>query len=180
VSPPKAAERIIWAVEKLAVGPEDRLLEVGCGHGVAVSLVCERLDGGSIVAIDRSPKMIEAATRRNAEHVAAGKASFQTASLHEADFGGARFDKIFAIHVAALVRGQAERELRIVRELQTDGGRLYLFDQPLAADRAQELAESAAGVLESHGFTTDAVIVEELRGATATCVVARTGHRVST
>ena len=132
------------------------------------------------MAIDRSPKMIEAATGRNAEHVAAGKAAFQTASLHEADFGGARFDKIFAIHVAAFVRGQPARELGIVKELLTDDGRLYLFDQPLAADRAQELAESAAGVLESHGFTTDAVIVEEFSGATATCVVARTGHRVST
>lgn len=174
---PKAAERIVWAVETLGVEPEDRLLEVGCGHGVAVSLVCERLEGGRIVAIDRSQKMIEMAAKRNGGCVASGKASLQTASLHDADFGGARFDKIFAIHVAAFVRGQPERELGIVRELLVDGGRLYLFDQPLAAHRAQELAKSASGVLESHGFTTDAVIVEERTGATVSCVIARSGHR---
>lgn len=68
----KASERFVWAVDTLEVRPADRLLEVGCGHGVAVSLVCERLTTGTITAIDRSPKMIEMATRRNREHVDAG------------------------------------------------------------------------------------------------------------
>jgi len=56
-----ASERLAWVVDTLAPGPEDRVLEVGCGHGVAVSLVCRRLTSGRVVAIDRSPKMIEAA-----------------------------------------------------------------------------------------------------------------------
>src|SRR5215218_2696399 len=60
----KASERFVWAVDTLEVRPADRLLEVGCGHGVAVSLVCERLTTGTITAIDRSPKMIEMAKPR--------------------------------------------------------------------------------------------------------------------
>ena len=70
----KAAERLVWAVDTLAVRPTDRLMEIGCGHGVAVSLVCEKLSGGSILAIDRSPTMIEMAAKRNREYVAAGMA----------------------------------------------------------------------------------------------------------
>jgi cyclopropane fatty-acyl-phospholipid synthase-like methyltransferase len=47
------ADRILWAVEMLAVDPSDRLLEIGCGVGSSVSFICNRLIDGTITAIDR-------------------------------------------------------------------------------------------------------------------------------
>jgi len=76
-----SSERIAWAVERLGIRPRHRVLEAGCGHGVAVSLIAERLDGGVVLAIDRSPRMIEAATRRNAARIAAGVVALQQAEL---------------------------------------------------------------------------------------------------
>src|ERR671925_420885 len=91
----KASERFVWAVDTLEVRPADRLLEVGCGHGVAVSLVCERLTTGTITAVDRSPKMIEMATRRNREHVDAGRAVLEAIAPERArDLGNELADRL--------------------------------------------------------------------------------------
>jgi protein-L-isoaspartate O-methyltransferase len=39
----RASERLSWAAGVVAPSPSDRVLEVGCGHGVLVSLLAERL-----------------------------------------------------------------------------------------------------------------------------------------
>ncbi|HUG83628.1 MAG TPA: methyltransferase domain-containing protein, partial [Euzebya sp.] len=52
-------DRIRWAVQLLDVSAEDRVLEIGCGAGVAVRLIADRLShGGEITAIDRSATAI--------------------------------------------------------------------------------------------------------------------------
>src|SRR3954468_23847212 len=113
----KASERFVWAVDTLEVRPADRLLEVGCGHGVAVSLVCERLTTGTITAIDRSPKMIEMATRRNREHVDAGRAVLEAIALEDEHLGDRHFARAQALALSrGLRRARAGRglcELRV-------------------------------------------------------------------
>jgi len=170
-----AAERLVWAVESLGVQPDDRVLEIGCGHGVAVSLVCERLDGGSVLGVDRSAKMIGMAARRNAVHVAAGRASFQVAALHDADMGDARFDLVHAIHVPVLLRGDPSRELAIVRAHLAPGGRFALPFQPLDPATTEPTARRLAGMLEAGGFTVLEQRVAELASGRAGCVLARAG-----
>jgi ubiquinone/menaquinone biosynthesis C-methylase UbiE len=95
------SERLRAVVDQLGLRPGDRVLEIGCGHGVAATLVCERLDGGRLTAIDRSPKMIAAATRRNAAYVEAGAAEFLVARLEDLDLGDRRFHVVFAVRVGS-------------------------------------------------------------------------------
>jgi protein-L-isoaspartate O-methyltransferase len=61
---PSMPARLMRVVNSLGIRLTDHVLEIGCGHSVAATL-CERLDGGTYTAIDRSAKMIEAAKRRN-------------------------------------------------------------------------------------------------------------------
>jgi ubiquinone/menaquinone biosynthesis C-methylase UbiE len=120
------SERLRAIVEALDVGPGDRVLEIGCGHGVAATLVCERLDGGRYTAIDRSPKMIEAAQRRNAAYVEAGMAEFLVAQLEQLDLGDRSFDKIFAVRVGLFHR-EPERARAIVERWLAPGGEILAF-----------------------------------------------------
>jgi ubiquinone/menaquinone biosynthesis C-methylase UbiE len=124
------SERLRRIVEQLDVRPDDRVLEIGCGHGVAATFVCERLERGRLTAIDRSPKMIEAATRRNAAYVEAGTAEFMVATLEDADLGDRRFEVIFAVRVG-LFRREPERARRLAERWLAPGGTLRaVFDPP--------------------------------------------------
>ena len=126
------SERPRSVVEQLDIRPDDRVLEIGCGHGVAATLVCERLEGGHLTAIDRSAKMIRAAMCRNAAHVEAGRVEFLVADLEDLDLGDRRFDKVFAVRVGLFYR-EAERARGIVERWLAPGGAVIaFFDQPSA------------------------------------------------
>jgi len=161
-------------VDTLALDPAGRVLEVGCGHGVAVWLACQRLTSGQITAIDRSQKMIEMAARRNREHVAGGRAVLRTAALEQADFGDQRFDKVFAFNVAPFWL-QPKQALEVVRRHLAPEGAVYLFwdarhTQP---GRARDLADRLSERIRLAEFSVSQVLVKDLRPVPAVCVIGR-------
>jgi SAM-dependent methyltransferase len=150
----KPSERFVWAVDTLALEPADRVLEVGCGHGVAVSLVCERLTSGRITAIDRSKKMIEMATRRNREHIAGGRAVLKTAAL-------------------APFWLQPKEALAIAQRHLASDGAVYIFwdarhTQP---GRARDLADRLSERIRLAEFSVNQVLVKDLRPVPVVCVI---------
>lgn len=124
------SERLRLVVARMNILPDDRVLEIGCGHGVAATLVCERLRSGPFTGVDRSRKMIDAATRRNAKYVAAGKAEFIVAKLEEVDLGDRCFDKIFAVRVGLFYRDPGGARSLAERWLALGGQVFTVFDPP--------------------------------------------------
>jgi cyclopropane fatty-acyl-phospholipid synthase-like methyltransferase len=170
--PQSIPERLTWAVEILAVHPSDHLLEIGCGQGAAVTLIAEKLADGKITAIDRSQKMIDAATEKNQAYVQSGKAVFQTTAVDEADFGGERFHKIFAINVNVFWTETAAAELAVIEKSLRPDGVLYLFYQPPSADKIQGIIDQVSANLEAHHFAVKQVIVEKSKPVRSVCIVA--------
>ena len=123
------SERLRSIVEQLDIRPDDRVLEIGCGQGVAATFVCERLVGGRLTAVDRSPKMVEAASRRNASHIEAGRAEFLVARLEDLELGARRFDKVFAVRLGLFHRDPA-RARALVEPWLAPGGSVSGFYDP--------------------------------------------------
>lgn len=113
-------------MDALDLRPRSRVLEIGCGHGVAATLVCERLDAGTYTAVDRSPKMIEAAVRRNAAFVERGIAEFLVSDLEALDLGDRRFDVVFAARVR-LFHVEPARAEALVAPWLAPGGTVRAF-----------------------------------------------------
>ena len=122
-------DRLRTIVDGLAIAPDARVLEVGCGHGVAATYVCERLHGGRLTAVDRSRKMVEAAQRRNASFVEAGVAEFLVADLEGLELGERRFDLVFAVRVGLFHR-EPELARALVAPWLAPGGRVEAFFDP--------------------------------------------------
>ena len=103
------SERLQSVVEQLGLRPDDRVLEIGCGHGVAATLVCEQLETGHLTAVDRSAKMIHAAMHRNATYVAAGRAEFSSPSWSRSTLAAAASTKSSPSGLGSFTANQSER-----------------------------------------------------------------------
>ena len=125
------SERLRGVVDQLAIRPGDRVLEIGCGQGVAATMVCQLLSTGTLTAIDRSTKMVEAATRRNAGYVASGKAEFLIASLEDMNLGDRRFDLVFAVRVGLFHRDPERAHALLQPWLAPDARVCTFYDVPV-------------------------------------------------
>jgi ubiquinone/menaquinone biosynthesis C-methylase UbiE len=81
------AERAIGLLE---VRPQDRVLEVGFGPGVAIELLA-RVPARHVVGVDPSTEMLEQAAVRNAAGVASGRVELQQGSVERLPFADATY-----------------------------------------------------------------------------------------
>jgi SAM-dependent methyltransferase len=166
-----ASARLVAAVDALDPQPSHRVLEVGCGAGVAVTLVCERLVDGYMVAIDRSPAMIRATKRRNRAHVRAGRLRLKTVALSDARFGDERFDRVLAVRVGGLARPPGD-DLAVLRcHLAPDGIVGVFGDGPTPGSTAAT-QRALLDNLRRHGFRVVEAISRRAGATTVAGVLA--------
>ena len=140
-------DRIVFAVEAMAPRPGTRVLEIGCGGGVAVALVRERIGPeGTIFGIDRSPTRIDRARRRNpGTGVELRVARFPDLPTDDS------FDLIFAIDVPAFRAGDPA-VAAAAAPLLRPGGELWVFDEPPPGTATGPVSMRISALLSEAGF----------------------------
>ncbi|MGB3335912.1 MAG: class I SAM-dependent methyltransferase [Devosia sp.] len=147
------APRHTAAVSALALRGDEAVLEIGCGHGVAVRLVLERLTTGTVTALDRSAKMIEAVEASASEALAAGTLRTRAVALEDADFSSETFDAVFAVNVDFNLR-LGTRWPAMLKALLKPGGRVVLaFDPPPDSSKGHAFVGKSLDRLTAAGFT---------------------------
>lgn len=169
----KPQDRFVWAVEQLDIQPESRVLEIGYGHGAAATLICERLTTGHLTGLDRSAKMRDMATSRNAAYVDAGRAEFTVGALEEAEFEAGAFDRIFAFNVN-LFWTEPGKGLDKVRRWLAPNGTFTLFYMPPTDEWLPYYGESLKTTLEANGFTVRDIRSQPMAKSAVLCVIAST------
>ena len=152
----RASERIAWAAEVVAPAETDRVLEVGCGHGVLLSLLAARVPAGEVVGVDRSATMTAAAGRRNADAVASGQVRLVTAPLISAELGGTLFDVVVSFDVRAFWTPPAV-EWDVVARVLRPGGRVVVAFSLMSADAFGPVTAAVARLAGERGIEQVAV-----------------------
>ncbi len=159
-------DRNRWVVDLLDLGPGDRVLEIGCGPGIAVTAVTAT--GAEVVAIDPSDVMRSMAAKRNP-----GVTVLDGDSDHLPD---GPFTAAFAVNTV-MFWPDADASLAALSERMAPGGRVALAIQPRfkgATDAdSVRLAEENAARLERAGFTDLRVERLDLRPVDCGCAVGR-------
>jgi SAM-dependent methyltransferase len=124
---PSNVARSRWVVDLLGVRNGDRLLEVGCGPGVALAAAAAR--GATAVGVDRSPLMVAQARRRNRAAVRRGQVRLVHAWVEALPALGAPFDKALAINTVGHW-DDAVAGLRAIGTQLRPGGTIAVVSQP--------------------------------------------------
>jgi ubiquinone/menaquinone biosynthesis C-methylase UbiE len=174
---PSNRERNERTVALLDVQPQDHVLEVGFGPGLAVEHCAALATSGKVVGIDHSELMLRQARRRNATAVDAGRVELLLGSVERLPELEIRFDKVLAVNVYMFWSNPAA-VLRELRGVMRPGGAIALTLQPrrrgaTGAD-TRAAAERMATSLRDAGFASVRIEILEMKPVAAACVLGYT------
>ncbi len=175
---PSNRARNAWTVELLDPEPHHRVLEVGCGPGLALAHLAARCVTGKVVGVDRSPVMLRQARRRNRRAIAADRLELKLGDVERAlpELPARSFDRIAAVNVAMFFVDR-RGALQQLAELLKPGGRLALTQQPRRSGATREDASRIgfgwAQQLGELGFVDVQLHELDLRPVPAVCVTAQ-------
>jgi len=173
---PSNRKRNRWAVALLDVQPQDHVLEIGFGAGLAIRELARRATDGFVLGIDHSEVMVRQAAVRNRAAVEQGRVELRLGSaLDLGDFSKA-FDKALVVNNLGMWP-DPEARLKELRGALRPGGRVAIISQPrclgASAETTEQVGEETAGRLRDAGFINLQRETLNLRPP-VTCVLAET------
>jgi ubiquinone/menaquinone biosynthesis C-methylase UbiE len=153
---PSNRRRNLWTLDLLAIRPDDRVLEIGCGPGLALAACAERLETGLITGLDHSQTMIDQARKRNRETIDSNHVRLVRGNLSRLSELPGNFDKVFSVNVVQFFENSLDA-FRTLYRVTAPKGLVASTYQPRHAKATRNDALSMAAEIE--GAMADAGFV---------------------
>lgn len=155
----------LWSTAMLNIQPNDRILEIGFGPGLAVQDMVRRATQGFIAGIDYSGLMVASAKLKNLRAVTRGQVDLRHASVCKIPDFGTYFDKVVAIN-NAMYWPHPVQELKNLRNLLMPGGTISLVIQRnetlLKSGRCNDEIQWYVNCLNEAGFENVGTILQPI------------------
>jgi ubiquinone/menaquinone biosynthesis C-methylase UbiE len=166
--------RNAWTVQLLDIHPDDRVLEIGYGPGLAIHRAAELASHGRVLGIDHSQVMQRQARRRNRHAVASGQVQLLRGGVADLAGRAAEFHKVLAVNVFGFWPDPVA-VLRQVAAVLLPGARIALTMQPrghgVTNEHTRQAGERLGAALHDAGFTDIQVHTLALEPVDAACAV---------
>lgn len=177
---PSNRDRNRWTVDLLDITAHDRILELGCGPGLALKDCLTRATQGLVVGLDHSQTMLEQARKRNARAVQEGRLDLRLGRLEELDSMPEQFNKIFSVNVVQFIEDPATMFQTLSMRLKP-GGRLATTYMPRdknpSRSKALAMAQAVKQHMEEAGFLDMRIEQLPLEPVPAICVIGERTQR---
>jgi 2-polyprenyl-3-methyl-5-hydroxy-6-metoxy-1,4-benzoquinol methylase len=173
---PSNVRRAQWTVDRLALSGGGRVLEIGCGPGVALEACLSILtEGGVAVGVDHSDVMIKLAHRRNSLAVRSKRLKLITGTIDDVPADESPFDRIFSINVIQFIADKEAFVANCVKRLAPNGVVATTYQPRIKPSREAALAMAATltELKARAGLTNIRTEVLELKPVPAICVLAQ-------
>lgn len=171
---PSNRQRNDWTIALLDIQPQDRVLEIGFGPGVAIERVSKIALEGFVAGIDHSETMLRQARKRNVVAIQQGRVDLQLASVSNPPVFDPPFDKIFATNSFQFWPDPVVN-LKQLRRLLKPGGRIAITFQPRNPGATDEDAQRAGQVmvkdLERAGFSPVRLETKQMKSVSVVCAL---------
>ena len=165
---PRVAAKLGAGLGELGLGPDETVLDAGCGTGnLTLALLARLSAAGRVIAIDVAPRMIDEARRK----VGDARVEWHIADVRRLPLPAAACDRAICFSVWPHVEEPAAAADELGRVLKP-GGLLHIWhlasrekinavhssvDGPIRHDLLAPASETAA-LLERHGFVVSAAV----------------------
>jgi ubiquinone/menaquinone biosynthesis C-methylase UbiE len=110
-----------WGLKHLAIGPQDAILDIGCGGGKNIQRMLKLAPEGRVCGLDYAGASVEKSGNLNAKAVREGRCEIRRGSVSENPWPGNTFDIITAFETVYFWPDFAKDLLEVKRTLKPWG-----------------------------------------------------------
>ncbi|MBI5195493.1 MAG: methyltransferase domain-containing protein [Nitrospirae bacterium] len=119
----------LTALQLMDLQPDDKVLEIGCGHGRTIAQAAAKIPQGFAAGLDASKTMLQMATRHNRRWIAEGRVEVKRGNSSSIPYPDYCFDKVFSVHTIYFWQNPLD-DLREIRRVMKKGASFVLGFRP--------------------------------------------------
>ncbi len=169
-------ERNYWAISLLKLQPDDQVLEIGFGPGIAIERMSKMINDGTVWGIDHSNLMVQYALERNKKAIMRGSVKLLAGSVSNLPHFDKKLDKVISVNSFQFWSNPVE-VLKNIRAKMKQGGIIALAYQPRKPGAneidAFNTANKIAYDLEKAGFAEIKIEKRKMKPVMTVCVLGK-------